>query len=320
MKMIKFSLLLFSIFLIYGCPDQSDPPPECGSPFYCLKVINVNSGNTCCSNTPKTAIVNENPSKNIYAEIFEDTLLSNNWLYSTSYLKKIPKNSQIEMGCGYRTKIVSGDPVCYLYKRWRIMNACFEGNDNCDFKLPDNSDLKLIDCRNNCSTCNEMKFSQLNSQQRRAIWKFYQDLLNSETQTAIYNDDFLAAFFPNGHTSKERQTILSNNDLQSTGNSYHLQPLLPSPINFLNTNETFQKIWVDCPNVVSGQISRSPSEVKVSFTSNAPELVTVQVKLEPSNTIRTDVIKNLYLIKAERRIILSGDFICFNISGINNDK
>jgi hypothetical protein len=151
--------------------------------------------------------------------------------------------------------------------------------------------------------------------QKKAFKEIYQGLMTSDVTTRNVDNDLVSAFFPTT-ILLDRKTIISRTLLQSTGASIHLQPQLPTPIQFGNTNEHFQNIWLDIPNVVTGTIQRTSDEVAVTFTTTEPSFISVQVKLIPSGVIRRDIIKHAYAIKRDHKLILSGDFICLNIDSI----
>jgi len=182
--------------------------------------------------------------------------------------------------------------------------------------LPVNNCLKgCIAGQATCVSISRMQFPL--PTQRQAIEDLYKDLLSSASITKRYNSDILKAFFPT-LTTGDRQTIIASNQFQSTGPSRHIQPLLPSPVAFPGSTETYTKLWIDYPSVISGDISRTPNQIDVSFATSRPEFITVQVELEPSKTIRTDVIKHLYALPNQHSLVISGDFICFKVTGLDS--
>jgi hypothetical protein len=321
--MIKFTFPIVCIMalLFAGCGLHTDPPPPCANAYICSHIDDIPSVGSCCNNSPKTIVTNDHPANTLIVAILEDTLLGNVWLFdNNTQIYLVPKSSNQELGCGYR--IDPKQDKCVRYKRWRIGSACFEGDKKCVLTLPQNNDLPVNDCLKGClngqTTCvsiSKMQFPV--STQRQAIEDLYKDLLNSATVTKQYKDDILQAFFPALRTG-DRETIIASKQFQSTGPSRHIQPLLPNPISFPGSTETYSKLWIDYPSVISGDINRTANQVDVRFTTSRPEFISVQVELEPSKTIRTDVIKHLYALPNQHSLVLSGDFICFKVTGLDS--
>lgn len=322
--MKRINLLLFYVFLVVfvinlGCGGvHTRPKPPCSTPYVCLKIKEVNAAGSCCGNSLVTIIENKNPSKGIWAVVFQDTLIGSTWIFDKSDLIYVPKSSNIKLGCGHiRKASPQNGEQCDPFRRWRVANACFDDDKDCKIKLPDNSDLPQSTCWKNCANCNPIDFGILTSSQKNKIRSFYRGLLNSQVNPVTERGDIVSVFSPSSSPNPNAQIIFNNNRIEGTGHSASISPLLPTPINFPGSTQTYDKLWVESPSVVTGTITRNTNSVTVDFTLSRQEFITVEALLEPSDSVRTDVIKQIYIDKRQNKMWISGDFICFHFKNID---
>ena len=304
--------------LLSSCNNiyQHSTPLPCREASKCLTITHTNAPGGCC-NQQTAFIKNNNPDKDIYAIISVDTFLYVNGSpsFKRQYLLYIPSISSSagqDLGCDTRKVLVNGDSICVESRLFTVKEACFEKSTNCSFNLPDNSDLPSA---NPLLSCNTVSWFQFNRQQRIEIKAFYSNILNSGSQTITANCDLVSLLFP-WTTTKSMRIIFDKINIHSNGDGYMIQPMLSSAIKFLNTDQTIQKFWINIPNVLNAQISRGKT-VDIDFVLSAPEHITIDMKLEPSGVIRTDILKRITIDPSNHTMYLSGDFLCFAISNID---
>jgi hypothetical protein len=264
-------------------------------------------------------ITNSNPNKDIRVTISVDTIVdyvTGQASFKRTFDVLVPRSSTSagkDIGFRHSKVLFNGDSTCKEVRVFYKSEACFVDSTICKVNLPNNSDLPSASPE---QFCEKVDWTKLNNDQRTAYNALYQNLINSETKKVKEISNLASIIFP-WSSADPRRNYFDNARFESVGNDSQILPMLPIPIKFLNTDQTVQKFWVTLPNFLSAKIVRSTKKIQLEFDPKMPDHITIQMQLEPSMVIRTDILQHITLSHETHTIYFSGDFLCFSITNPN---
>jgi hypothetical protein len=316
--MKKYLYYLAGLLLLSSCNNfPPPPPPPCGTPYDCIEI--TTSGITCCGNAREIIATNHNPNKYITAVFIEETFVGNeNWIQTDILLQVILPNTSRVLGC-------NRDNACQYKRRYRFYKGCFEDDADCAVPMPQNPDITwkqpcLTSCGSISDTCLGIDFNLLNNGQKAAIRELWTNLLLQRNHTFTNNLMQLFMINPLNAQCADRVEEISGHEFSSYGSDCDIYVGFPETVTIPATGETFDKGWLKFPSVIKGSLTKTANMGQADFKVNEAEALWVTVETKPGSKTRDDVISNIYALKNEKKLVLSGkDFICITFYNIDAD-